>query len=245
MLIVKAITISLYLASDNWAFFLKGALHRLQDKFMICVFITPLLFAPCGDVFSDNGISHQGFYKRTSRMPLLASVEGCVTDFFGNPIPDVSIEILNSRSKKEYTDKKGRFNLVGLPKGKSTLLFKAVGFYPETQEIDIDNEERTYLNVGLRLGYMTPAPSLDISGLIRSKTFIPIEEAKVVLINAYNSNYSKIAYSDKKGKFIIKLNDPGIYIVIISKPEYIPTSITINTSANRQIDTILEVKDFK
>lgn len=245
MLIVRAITISFYLFNDSWAFFLKAAWRRLQNEFMICVFIIPLLLAPCRDVFGDTELSYQDVVNETSQISLSAGVEGRVTDFFGNPIPDVSVEVLNSQLKKEYTDKKGRFNLVSLPKGKSILIFKAVGFYPETKEIDIVNEERLYLSIGLRLGYMTPAPSLDVIGLIKSKSLIPIDGAKVTLINAFNNNYSKSTYSDKKGRFVIKLSDPGIYVIIISKPEYNPISIIINTSGNRQVDMILEVKELK
>lgn len=77
-----------------------------------------------------------------------AAVEGTVTDSDGNPLPGVNVAFPNL-GEGTSTKTNGKYRIENLPPGNHSITFSFVGYNSKTQEITLQQEETTTVNITL------------------------------------------------------------------------------------------------
>jgi tetratricopeptide (TPR) repeat protein len=109
-------------------------------------------------------------------------IEGIVIDNSGNPIEKVTVSIISSRiSSRHYevrTNKEGKFAQVGLWPGYYQISFKKEGYMPVSQEVKVNIDESTSLEVKMEKAEEILARSLSKADKLFQKGNKLYEEKK-------------------------------------------------------------------
>ena len=170
--------------------------------------------------------------------PSSASLHGIVTDFFGLPLPEATVELFLEGSKssfKSVTDQNGNYRIANLPAGSYNVVASLRGFKRETSHIDLQEKESRLLNVGLEVGRLSDVPLMEVTGVVQQNSKA-LSDAVVILTNAFNQRESYTAITDGRGRYKIRVNNAGQYLIHASKPGLTVgvTSVIITDWANLQ-----------
>jgi hypothetical protein len=149
-----------------------------------------------------------------------ASISGQVTDFFGQALSEVTVELFTDNAKPKFralTDQHGSYRFTGLSTGEYTLVVSLSGFKKEMIRVKLLESESKLLNVGLEVGWISDVPLMEIAGVVQ-RGRQTLSNATVVLTNAFNQRASYTAVTDKKGRYRIRVDAPGQYLLQASKP---------------------------
>jgi len=170
-----------------------------------------------------------------------ASLSGHVTDFFGQPLPEATVELFTDSVKPKFTavtDQHGSYRFTGLSAGEYNLVMSLRGFRKEASRVNLLGSESKLLNVGLEAGRLTDVPLMEVTGVVRQGGK-PLSNATVILTNAFNQRESSTARTDKMGRYKIRVNNPGQYLVQASKPgltvNVTPVVVTAWAQLQRQV----------
>ena len=158
-----------------------------------------------------------------------ASIRGRVLDRFGNPIPEVALELSNPNQAhpvRTLTDQHGVFELTGLPAGEYSVVIQSRGFITERPTMRLEKDSDLQFDFGLVAGYLGDPIPIEVSGIVRKQDGSPLANAVVTVENVFSRRLTYRARTDKSGRYKIEVLHPGQYIVSAFKPRF-----TANASA--------------
>jgi hypothetical protein len=164
-----------------------------------------------------------------------ASIHGHILDSFGFPIADTTLEIQLGRPTQIFqirTDREGNYKLDALPEGEYVITVFSRGFITESKDITLSGGIDMRLDFGLIAGYLGNAIPIKVSGMVRQFSNVPLQDATVTLISAFNQRFTWNARTDKTGRYQINVDYPGQYIIYVSKPGLMVNSAPIVLPAN-------------
>ena len=172
-----------------------------------------------------------------------AAVQGRVSNLFGSPLSDVSIEILNedqSSRSQTRSDPKGDYKFDGLPAGKYTILARLQGFRQEKILFTFTQGAQELIDIGLEVGQLTDLPKIKVSGSVKNKSGVPIQAATITLVNAFNQRLNLQVRSDAKGQYEVNVDNLGQYIIYASKSGFKVNAdaIVLRATLKRQQRTV-------
>ena len=167
------------------------------------------------------------------------TVRGTVVDFSGRPWKEAVIRIRSKElsgqpvtstfQKQATSDGSGRYSFVRIPVGLYEIwLESATPALREIKEVPILADGSVFeVDFGLEIGSIGDCPRHFILGNVTDTKNGTIEGAKISVINTFNQRRVFSAKTDKSGKYIIAICNPGQYIVFVNTPLYQVRSETV------------------
>ena len=167
--------------------------------------------------------------------PSAHAIIGLVTDKALKPIPDARVSVPKPRLETS-TDKRGRFQFAGLPRGEYELLVRKIGFEPEHVTASI-GDSGAVVRVCMAVA-VSPLPAvissasrLGLGGFVADRSHRPVPGAEVRIIgNGLRTS------TDSAGAFFLGAKS-GHYAVAVSKEGYGTQmlGVTIPADSGREI----------
>lgn len=185
-----------------------------------------------------------------------ASVEGRITSLWGASIGNVKISFYllegsagNSKSERLMeevtTDKQGNYKVTNLPWGQYRIVFSNSFGHTEVWRYRLWRSAKRILDISLPIGYQHYLSQIQISGLIQQSDGLPIEDATVSIISAFNPNDYQQTRTDKNGKYQFQKIQPGQYIVSASKPGFFVGSKDVDLGNGEKTSVTITLKAGK
>jgi len=187
-----------------------------------------------------------------------ASVEGRITTLWGASIGDVKISFYllegiagNSKSEKLVqevtTDKQGSYKVTNLPWGQYRIIFSNSFGHTEIWRYRLWRDAKRVLDISLPIGYQHYLSPIQVSGLIQQSDGLPIEDATVSMISAFNPNDYQQTRTDKSGKYQFRKIQPGQYIICASKQGFLvgSTAVDLGNGEEQVVSITLKIGKAK
>jgi hypothetical protein len=168
------------------------------------------------------------FAQNVSQEKKAVEVRGKIVDFFGLPRQEVlvelqSIELASGSTKTERstkTNNQGEYDFDNLPVGSYELTIYGEGFLKESRKTHfLQKGEILEMDFGLQVGTLSCVPK-QFYGIVRNNDGKAIENATIILINAFNQDYRRFVRSGKSGEYSIEICAGGQFLVYASTPNY-------------------------
>ena len=85
------------------------------------------------------------------------------------------------------------------------------------------------------IGYTHFLSEIKVSGNVRQPGNIPVDDATVTMVSAFNPGESRQVRTDKSGRYSFGAIQPGQYIVYAAKPDFIVTATAIDIGNGEQL----------
>jgi choice-of-anchor B domain-containing protein len=187
---------------------------------------------PSGNIIASDVT--EGLYILNPNYVLGAYLEGTVADqVTSNPIPNVSIEILES-SNLDHSQLNGEYRMGTAQTGSYTVVFAKPAYRSDTiYNVALSNGNITMLDVQLE-----PVVPFYFSGTVTQLTLgIPVDSA-IVRIENYQYYYE--VYTDENGDFSIPVFYEGSFDVYVGKWEF--HTICFNDSVINSLNSVLNIE---
>jgi hypothetical protein len=182
-----------------------------------------------------------------------ASVEGRVFTLWGEPMEEVKVafyqlEGIRGTSPTERliqettTDGNGRYQLKGLPWGQYRVNFSSPYGKTEVWRFYLWRNAKRVLDIGMPIGYTHFLSEIKVSGNVRQPDNIPVDDATVTMVSAFNPGESQQVRTDKSGRYSFGEIQPGQYIVYAAKPDFIVTATAIDVGNGEQLISDIVLK---
>lgn len=187
-----------------------------------------------------------------------ASVSGRITTLWGEPINRAKVsfyklkgfEGLSSTEKLTqavFTDKDGNYKAT-LSHGHYRVEIVGSRFgHVEVWRFYVGDNDNRILDFGVPLGNWHFVAPMRIEGTVTDETGKPVSEATVTMMSVYTPNIAETWVStqtrtDAKGNYSIGTLEVGDYVLIVSRPNYLPSSAAFRVNNGEQKELNFELK---
>jgi hypothetical protein len=185
-------------------------------------------------------------------------VSGRITTLWGEPLEKAKVsfyklEGFSGASSTEkltqtvFTDKAGNYKAT-LFHGHFRVEIVAKGFsQTEVWRFYLGNGDDRILDFGVSVGNWHIVLPMRIEGIITDETGNPVSDATVTMMAVHIPNVAKTFVStqvrtDSKGSYSIGTLEVGDYVLIVSKPNYLPASTAFRLNNGEKKKQNLELK---
>lgn len=169
---------------------------------------------------------------------------GRVADSDGCPLPDIEISVIDASGRviqAAKTDARGQFRMTNLTTGRATLRAEHIGFNA-SERIQVLYAGVNVWDTGLVLGLIAPSKPHKISGLIRDSKGGAIADATVTLSDVFTGAVKEQVRTDSRGRYAFQTSDTRQYVLVVTAPDYAPTSGTVSFKLATDPDAILHFR---
>ena len=168
-----------------------------------------------------------------------AVISGNVYDNrFGLPIPGAkAMVLLGGRIQQQTTtDQWGGYEFKNLSDGQYTVSVQSLGFASAEVNVQVRNGERIVYDIALKVGHLHDPIPIEISGTARLADNAPSSDVNVVVISPVDHQIVAKTKTNKAGHYVLKVNDPGQYVVSAFKSGFhaIAFAIVLNPELPRK-----------
>lgn len=185
-----------------------------------------------------------------------ATVEGHVTTTWGASLAEVKVsfyllEGTGGISKSEKliqqvkTDEQGNYKVVNLPWGQYRVEFIDSIGHSEVWRFYLWRSAKRVLDMCIPLGYTHFLSLIQVSGEVLQDDGVPIPDATISMISAYNPNDTQQVRTDKNGIFQVSLIQPGQYIFGAVKEGFMAESKAVDLGNGEKTTVKLVLKSGK
>jgi hypothetical protein len=185
-------------------------------------------------------------------------VSGRITTLWGEPIEKArlsfyKLEGFSGASPNEqlkqtvFTDKSGTYKAT-LSHGEYRVEFAGSHFgQTEIWRFYLGDGDERILDFGVSVGNWHIVLPMHVEGTVTDETGKPVPDATVTMMGVYIPNVAETWVStqvrtDAKGNYSIGTREVGDYVLIVSKPNYLPTSMAFRLNNGEKRQQNLELK---
>jgi len=147
---------------------------------------------------------------------------GLVTDPFGVPRPDATVELVSFSGSRlqTLTDKNGQYIFKKVPTGDYDLNVSCEWCRTMHQPLLVSIGTTVFYHAVVVSEYPdTPFPAQSIVGEVTNEHRGPISEVRVTILSPFGPSLVGSDITDPHGHFRIVIDHPGQYVVCAYKPE--------------------------
>ena len=185
-------------------------------------------------------------------------VSGRITTLWNEPIEKAKLSfyklegfsgasLTEKLTQTVLTDKDGNYKAT-LSHGEYRVEIVASGFgHTEVWRFYLGDGDNRILDFGVPLGNWHFVASMRVEGTITDETGKPVSDATVTMMGVHIPNVAETWVStqvrtDSKGNYSIGTINVGDYVLIVSKPNYLPTATAFRLNNGEKKKQNLELK---
>jgi hypothetical protein len=187
-----------------------------------------------------------------------ALVSGRITTLWGEPIGRAKLSFYKLEgfsgfspteklTQTVFTDKEGDYKAT-LSHGEYRVEIVGSRFgQTEVWRFYVGDNDNRILDFGVPLGNWHFIAPMRVEGTVTDETGKPVSDATVTMMSVYNPNIAETWVSaqirtDAKGNYSIGTLEVGDYVLIVSRPNYLPSSTAFRLNNGEQKKYSFELK---
>ncbi len=198
------------------------------------------------------------FFVASAQTDKPAFVSGRITTLWGEPIDKAKVSFYKLKgfsgaspteklTQTVFTDKDGNYKAT-LSHGEYRVEIVGSRFgHTEVWRFYVGDGDDRILDFGVSVGNWHIVLPMRVEGIVTDETGKPISDATVTMMGVHIPNVAETWVStqvrtDAKGSYSIGTLEVGDYVLIVSKPNYLPTSTAFRLNNGEQKKQNLDLK---